>query len=82
MTRTCYVPYFTSTRSGLKTAVCGRLVTMNEHSVTPSCPQCASWLDADDKETKRIVARWAAEDAERNAHVAEPVRSILNGVSK
>ncbi len=60
---THYLPIFVEAH--WPRAVCGlssRFQTL-EHSVTPSCPRCAAWLEADVTTAKALEALWAAEPA-------------------
>ncbi len=47
-------------------AVCGSWITVPlMHSVEPTCPTCAAWLEADDKVAGELAAQWDAEDTRR-----------------
>lgn len=64
---THYLPYFTERRRGALLAVCGASVAWDEHSPEPTCPQCAAWIDADEKEAAALAAKWDREDAAKRA---------------
>ena len=65
MTRTCYIPAFTSVHQRLQMAICGRIIDWREHSPEPTCPRCLAWLEADEAEAKALSALWDREAADK-----------------
>jgi hypothetical protein len=62
-----YVPFFAVPRGRLHMAVCGRIVSMLEHSAEPDCPKCKAWVEADDAEAKALAQKWDEETAAQRA---------------
>ena len=62
---THYIPAFTSMHQRLQMAICGRIIAWNEHSPEPTCPRCAAWIDADEKEAAALSALWDREAEEK-----------------
>ena len=65
MTRTCYIPAFTTIHQRLQMSICGRIIDQREHSSEPTCPRCRAWLEADEAEAKALSALWDREAADK-----------------
>lgn len=71
---THYVPFFTTVRQRLHTAVCGAVVYMPAHSIEPTCQKCAAWLAAEEAEAAALLKQWDEEDAAKRAALKEATR--------
>ena len=64
---THYIPAFTTVHQRLQMAVCGKIIDQREHSAEATCPRCAAWIDADEKEAAALSALWDREAEEKRA---------------
>ena len=62
---THFIPGLTSAKQRLGMAICGRIIDWGEHSISPTCPRCAAWLEADEQEAAALSALWDREAEEK-----------------